>query len=131
MKNRYKKINIEDIPEGNFDGYYWYSNKTKPEIISKKKIDKNKFTQLPFVIEANFYSNETETSIQIKNIDGKYHIASIDLKSCKSGAQNYIGHYIGQDFQVVEAWEEKEDELLEGMITEVPLWTAFKGFVNK
>ena len=131
MKNRYKNINITEIPEGNFEGYYWYSNKTKPEIINSKKIDKKKFTQLPFVIEANFYSKETETSIQIKNLDGNYHIAIIDLKDCKVEPQNYIGHDIGYDFQVVEAWEEKEDEFLEGMKTEVPVWTAFKGFVNK
>ncbi len=130
MKSRYKKINIEDIPEGKFDGYYWYSNESKPEIISDEGIDKSKLTKLPFVIEANFYSKESEISIQIKNIDGKYDIAIIDLKDCVTEPQLYIGHDINQDFQVVEAWEEVEDELLEGMKTQVPSWTAFKGFVK-
>ena len=130
MINRYKKINIEDIPTGNFDGYYWYSNKPKPEIINNTEIVKSKLTQLPFVIEANFYSRETETSIQIKNIDGKYDIAIIDLKDCIIAPQFYLGHDIGQDYQVVEAWEEVEDELLEGMKTQVPSWVAFKGFIK-
>ena len=130
MTKRYKNINIEGIPNENFEGYYWFSNKPKPEIIRNEKIDKNKFTQLPFVVEANFYSKETETSVQVKNIDGEYHIAIIDLTDCDTVPQVYIGHDIGYDFQVVEAWEEKEDKFLEGMKTKVPAWTAFKGFVK-
>ena len=130
MADRYKKINVEDIPTGKFDGYFWYSNKPKPEVIRNEVIDKTKFIKLPFIIEGNFYSKDTETSIQIKNIDGNYHIAKIDLKDCKIKPQIYIGHDIGYDFQIVEAWDEKEDEFLEGMKTQVPSWTAYKGFVE-
>ena len=128
MENRYKKIKIEQIPSGNYEGYYWLSNASKPEVIKGQDIDKTKFGVLPFVVEANFYCRDTETSIQIKNIDGIYHVAQIDVKDCD--AVKYIGHDIGADFLVVEAWEVIEDEFLENMKTQVPAWTAFKGFVE-
>jgi CRISPR type III-associated protein (TIGR04423 family) len=131
MKNRYKKINISDFPTGKFDGYYWFSDQPKPEIIIDKEIDRAKFQKLPFVVEANFYSKETHQSIQVKNIDGKYLCAQIDLTDCKSIPQTYIGHDIGgKNFLLVEAWEEKTDELLEGMTTKIPSWSAFRGFVE-
>ena len=135
MDTRYKQIEIDEIPTGNFDGYYWFSDQSKPELIFDLGIDKTKFTQLPFVIEANFYSKELNQSVQIKNIDGKYHCAIIDLSNCEFEPQKYIGHDLEYnnkhfDYFVVEAWEEKKDSLLEGMTTKVPSWTAFKGFVE-
>ncbi len=135
MKNKYKQIEINEIPAGNFEGYYWLSDKSKPELIFNKEIDKTKFSQLPFVVEANFYSEKMEKSIQIKNIDGEYKCAIIDLSDCEYEAQKYIGHDLEYnknhfDYFVVEAWEEKADELLEGMKTKVPSWVAFKGFVE-
>ena len=127
--SRYKKINIEEIPSGNFEGYYWFSDSPKPEIIKSEEIDKSIFTKLPFVIEANFYCCDTEISIQIKNIDGTYHVAQVDVSECDT--KTYIGHDIGSDFLVVEAWEDSEkDPLLENMTTKIPTWMAFKGFVK-
>ena len=128
MENRYKQISIEQIPSGNYEGYYWLSNAPKPDVIKDADIDKSKFGVLPFVVEANFYCKDTETSIQVKNIDGVYHVAQIDVKDCD--AVKYIGHDIDADYYVVEAWEEEDDEFLEGMKTQVPSWTAFKGFVE-
>ena len=137
MKNRYKEIKIQDIPKGKYTGYYWLSDRTEPEIIwnKEKEIDLNWFGKLPFVVEANFYSAELEKSIQIKNIDGKYHCAVIDLKDCKLTPQKYIGHDLdGWDYEVVEAWEDREIKVIgtddEFMKTKVPSWVAFKGFVK-
>lgn len=131
IKNRYKVIEINKIPEGNFEGYYWLSDQSKPEIILEEEIDKEKFQRLPFVVEAYFYSRETFQSIQIKNVDGRYICALIDLSDCEQKAQQYVGHGIGSiDFLLVEAWEDKKDDLIDEMITKVPSWVAFKGFVE-
>lgn len=132
MKNKFNKISIEEIP-GNidFEGYYWYSDKIEPYILDNEIIDKSIFKDLPFVVEANFYSESDKISIQVKNIDGEYHIGMIHLDSTDD-AQEYIAHDLEgvKKFRMVEAWEEKEDELLEGMKVLVPSWTAFAGFVK-
>lgn len=132
MKNKFKKISIEEIPDHiDFEGYYWYSDETKPHVITDEKIDKNIFTELPFVVEANFYSDTEKLSIQVKNIDGQYYVGMVHLASIDN-AQEYIAHDLDDinRFKMVEAWEEQEDELLEGMKVLVPSWTAFAGFVK-
>ena len=126
--NKYKKISIEEIPSGNYEGYYWFSDESKPVVIRNKDIDKSIFKKLPFVVEANFYSKQEDISIQVKNIDGDYHVAMIDVKDTE--AKKYVGHDIGCDFLLVEAWEDKKDPLLENMTTKVPTWAAFKGFIE-
>jgi CRISPR type III-associated protein (TIGR04423 family) len=128
MENRFKKINIEEIPSGDYQGYYWLSNSSKPDVQYTGDIDKSLFNKLPFVIEANYYSNEKNISINVKNIDGKYVVSLIDVEGCE--ATEYIGHDIDSNFLVVEAWEDKQDNLLENLKTKVPSWVAFKGFVE-
>jgi CRISPR type III-associated protein (TIGR04423 family) len=135
MENNYKKITIDQIPDNiDFEGYYWYSNERKPEIIDGEKIDKSIFSDLPFVVEANFYSEAEKISIQVKNIDGQYHVGEIKLESIENAAE-YIAHDLKgiNKFKMVETWEEKEDDkdnLLEGMKVLVPSWTAFAGFIR-
>jgi CRISPR type III-associated protein (TIGR04423 family) len=128
MEKRYKKISIDTIPQGNYQGYYWMSNSSKPVIQDEGDIDKSIFKELPFVVEANYYSSEADISIQIKSVDGQYLVSEINVKDCE--VIEYIGHDIGSNYLVVEAWGEKEDDLLEGMIAKVPVWEAFKGFVE-
>lgn len=126
--DRYRKIEIKEIPSGDFEGYYWLSDSSKPVVQKNGEIDRSVFSNLPFVVEANYYSEDTGISIQVKNIDGTYDIAQIDVKNCE--AKQYIGHDIKADYLVVEAWGDIEDDLLEGMTTKVPTWNAFKGFVE-
>ena len=129
MEKRYKKINIEDIPSGDFQGYYWLSDSSKPVVQYEGEINKSVFANLPFVIEANYYSSDLGISIQVKNIDGVYDVAQIDVKDCET--KKYIGHDIDSDFLMVEAWQDVKDELLENMTTKIPSWVAFKGFVKQ
>lgn len=136
IKKAYQKIDKAAIRQLDFEGYYWYSNEKKPHIQKSGNIDLNIFTELPFVIEASFYAKREQISIQVKNIDGQYHFAQIDLKNLNPQHlrhQNYIAHDLGSigKFQVVESWQEQADELLEGMTTLVPAWAAFAGFVTK
>lgn len=128
----YKKITLMEIPDYEFEGYYWYSDQQKPEIVTASKIDKSKFTLMPFVIEANFYARKEKVSIQIKNIDGAYQIGRIELDQDDIDKSiRYIGHDLdGRNFKMVEAWEAIEDGLLEGIKSLQPAWGAFAGFTN-
>jgi len=136
MNKNYQKITIAEIPNQlNFEGYYWYSDKQKPVILDNEKIDKKTFTALPFIIEGNFYAPKEQISIQVKNLNGTYHIAKIDLNLPEIilvEEKEYIAHDLKgiRKFKMKEAWQEVEDELLEGMSTLVPAWSAFSGFIK-
>lgn len=135
------KININEIPTLNYEGYLWYSDKTKPEIInSKKPFDKSILKDLPFVIEGNlwFEDKDRKISISIKNIDGEYQIFKYDLSNFseqdfKDNTQIYRAHDLGEvkEFTLYQHWIEDEDPLCANMKTLVPSWTAFTGFNQK
>ncbi|MDF1573308.1 MAG: TIGR04423 family type III CRISPR-associated protein [Bacteroidales bacterium] len=130
----YKKIEITEIPDLVYEGYYWYSDREKPELLKDEKITAGIFTKIPFIIEANFYSKEKNISVSVKNIDGEYLITLCDLE--KVDKKNYDTRvYMGHDiqpgkFRVAEIWEETKDPQLDNMTTLVPAYTAFTGFVN-
>jgi CRISPR type III-associated protein (TIGR04423 family) len=71
----------------------------------------------------------------VRFIDGSYHIAKIDLTQIGEipyDEVEYIGHDVdGHNFMMIEAWDSQCDELLEGMETLVPAWSAFAGFTKK
>ncbi len=134
----YELIKITDIPDFIFDGYFWFSDAEKPQLIIAEKIKKSMFSGMPFVIEANFYAPKEQVSIQIRNIDGDYQIIKFNLKGITDKALRYIGHDLEKegkkfDFLMIEAWEEIEDQdnLLEAMKTLQPTWAAFAGFKDK
>ena len=137
MQNRYSSIEIKEIPvDVAFDGYLWLSNEQKPKMLKGNKVDISLFQPLPFIIEGNLWSEKHQLSIQIRNIDGQYKIVRFDLSHSYEDSlleeKTYLAHDLDdvREYLVVEAWEEKEDELLAGMKTLIPAWTAFKGFVN-
>lgn len=132
-----KRINIDDIDFTlDYEGYYWLSNERKPHIVNK--ISKDIFTNLPFVIEGNFYhkDGEKEISISVKNINGQYQIYRADLKGIRDDRkteQAYLAHDLDgiKQLKIVQVWEESDpDELLAGMTTLIPKWQAFAGFVK-
>lgn len=132
-----KKIAKTDIPfELSYEGYYWYSNDTKPKVVRNGQIKLNIFTELPFIIEGNLYNSETQTSISIKCIDGEYQIflAKLDnLPPSQVTEQHYIAHDLDGINKIIllEFWKESEpDPLLADMTTLIPAWVAFKGFTN-
>lgn len=131
-----KKITIAEIPDLLYEGYYWYSNRKCPEILATEaRIDKNLFTQMPFVIEANFYAKGEDISIKVNFLNGAYHVAQFnlaDLSSKLKTEQVYLGHDLeGKNFKLIEAWQEVNDPNLENMKTLQPAWSAFAGFTDK
>ena len=130
------KININKIPDLNYEGYLWYSNDPKPEIInSEKPFEKSMLKELPFVIEGNLWADDKKVSISIKNIDGEYRIFKYDLTGVdiETNTQTYLAHDLGEvtEFTLFQHWAEEKDPLCAGMKTLVPAWTAFTGFKTK
>lgn len=127
-----QQIALHEIPDYHYQGYYWYSDAEAPEIIDNGKIDTDKFTKLPFVIEGNFYAPKENVSIQVKHINGAHQVTRFNLAELDShlGRKRlYLGHDLkGRNFYMMEAWIEAEDPYLENMKTLQPAWSAFAGF---
>ena len=126
---------IHKIPNFNYEGYIWYSNQPKPEII-EGQFDESKLTPLPFIIEGNLWAPEKKISINIKYIDGEYVIAQIDLNNkndLEENKQAYIAHDLDgvSYFYLYQNWEEKKDNLCADMKTQEPSWAAFTGFIKE
>jgi len=133
MSQAYQPISIQDIPtDVNFEGYYWYSNQPKPEIIRGEPIQLAWFTELPFVVEANFYSADAKLSLQVRHVDGQYQVAKVDFNLIDESLYDeatYLGHDLeGQRFKVRQAWQPDPDPFCAGMPVLVPAWSAFAGF---
>lgn len=130
-----EKIGIDAIPDYLFDGYYWYSDADKPTVVTGEKIDKAKFTKLPFIVEGNFYAAKERLSIKVQCMEGVYTVYRFNLAELKDEhkyQQLYLGHDIGGlNFEMIEAWQEMVDPLLEGMASLQPAWSAFAGFTQK
>jgi len=128
-------IHIHAIPQGNFEGYYWYSNNPEPEIQRSGSIDVSIFKDLPFVIEANFFDKNQKISVSVRHFEGQYHIVRYDLAQIEDGIilddVTYEGHKLeGQNYLMKEAWLPIADPLLAGMKTLQPAWAAFAGFID-
>lgn len=157
MQNRYKRITFgspewEEILKHQYQGYYWYSDASTPEQIEDAPIVADKFSDMPFVVEANFYCVAQAWSIQIKNIDGNYQVAKMDLSGLDLESEgtadydviDYFAHRIADysHYRVVEAWRVVDLDVRtsetgnkpsspETMTTLEPAWTAFCGFKNR
>ncbi len=131
----YTTIHIPSLPAGNFEGYYWYSNADKPELHLSGTIDAAIFTDMPFVIEANFYDKDQQISVSVRNFDGQYHIVQYNLAQRANGVEleevQYEGHDLeDRNYLMQEAWQPVVDDLLAGMKALQPAWAAFAGFVH-
>ena len=131
-----QSISIQDLhTDVPFEGYYWYSNAQKPQIITDEPIQPGWFTELPFVVEANFYSSDVKLSIQVRHVDGQYQVVRMDLNQLDAiphETKTYLGHDLdGRDFQVIEAWQPEPDAFCDNMPVLVPAWTAFVGFKSQ
>jgi len=130
-----KEITIQEIDDTiSYEGYYWLSNQDEPQLVSGP-IPKDIFKNLPFVIEANFLG-ENNSSINIKNIDGKYMVHVVNLKNLEDNnltRQQFLSHHLVgvKMIKLVQYWEQGQpDEMLAGLTTLTPSWTAFAGFVK-
>lgn len=133
-----KQITANDIDfNKSYIGYLWYSDESKPRIFNPEFLEKSMFTQLPFILEGYLYSaDEGGVCINIKNIEGEYHIHQINLQEVD---QNCLERYsflttsafrdLGiKKFKAIQFWSAEKDEFCEGMEVLQPAWIAFEGF---
>lgn len=114
------------IPQGNYVGYLWYSDANKPEeyIGDGASIDLNPF---PFIVEGMLWDKNTKTSVML-NYTHRINVA-IYPDVDDSAFQIYMGHKSGnKNLKFTTIWEERKDELCEGMKVLKPKASVFVGF---
>ncbi len=134
-----KEINIKDIPEESFEGYYWYSDAHDPMLLKDIRSFKQELLDsqngLPFIIEANLYDTKNQIGLSVRHIDGQYKIAQINLKDFQTDEFSIVEkHFKGiaekYNFKMLEIWQAEKDPLLEGLLVKRPLLSVFAGFTN-
>ncbi len=149
IKERYQKINLSEIDQQQtYSGYIWYSDESKPVLLNNSTFVPNFKQGIRFIVEGHLVAQNT--SYQIKNIDGAYHVAKINLSGMVGASGDnwksvdYFAHDTQpfQKYTMIEAWEEA-DLYTQGTLqsnqvpagielpqikTLVPAWSAFKGF---
>lgn len=131
-----EKINdFSHIPNIEYVGYIWMSDKSAPQAISN--INELPTTTNPYIVEGNLYCKEKDISISIRNTGDKLFITKIDLNAAENDAsvilepQTFIAHRAPNNHKKVcfkQAWIAEKDDYCEGMHVLQPAWRAFVGF---
>jgi CRISPR type III-associated protein (TIGR04423 family) len=138
-----KSINASEIDLSiPYEGYLWRSNSKNPRIYRNEMLTSEDLSilqnplQIPFIIEGYLYNKvNKETSISIKYADGRYFISKVELESIPDSSLTESEFAVKADLGVkalraVQRWESKPDLLCDGMLTDVPTWVAFRGFIS-
>lgn len=119
--------NINDIDFTlTYEGYLWMSDKQHPKVFHpESQVDSTLFTKKnPFVVEGYLFNKQTGLSLNIKYIDGQYHIyrnivETSDLNSKDVDSVYYLTQRIGildKSWAVfLRYWNEKADSSCLGM----------------
>lgn len=138
----------KEIPSKKYQGYIWYSDQKKPEILCGDKDYRLKLIEgeNPFVIEALLYCEDDETSIMVKHT-GKYIVQEYKLKEerekCEEVKKQYLPHGVNRKKEEQQAddmsskvkrlnfsqfWQEEKDSACEDMPVLKLKATVFTGF---
>lgn len=81
------------IPQGQYSGYIWDSDKKQPLILNQIIPDKLEFlaSDNPFVIESQLYDVDKNISYSFKYIDGEYLFIKYEIK-------NLAGLYVSKPY---------------------------------
>lgn len=129
------------IKNAKYEGYLWQSDQSKPRIIGEGEplsltlID----GENPFVVEGLLWNREENISTQIRYVDGKYFIATYEVKqeeqeeladSATMTPVTYLPHRLPgvKALKFLRQWEEVKDELCENMPTLQLKANIFVGF---
>ena len=97
-----RQIKIDQIDysidySAKWTGYYWLSNKTRPEILENAQLSHDVLkAEVPFVIEAQLTCGTT--SLSIRNVDGQCRITeydSADLNDPNNTEEKFISLRMG------------------------------------
>lgn len=137
-------MKVNNIESGNYVGYYWMSNSSKPERVDGTPffvaLDEKKN---PFVMEAQLYDPLRQISYSVRYVDGHFLIHRFDLtRDFENGDYEYSEiEYVANRLPDVDTflfrqyWKAEGDPigctLCEGMKTLRPNALVFVGFKNK
>lgn len=130
---------ITEIPQGNYQGYLWYSDASEPDVVNGPIASINLKKVSPrFIVEGYLYDEINHKSYSVKMIDGEYRASCCQIPQKGKNADfevediTYlpnrvpdVGHLA---FQRI--WRPKDDVLCEGMPVLVPQEELFVGFKN-
>lgn len=131
---------METIRKGKYEGYLWWSNSTKPEVLIDKEFEELVLDEntLPFIIEGQLYEKTSKTSYSIRYIDGNYYVVMTEISAddlLKGDVKHFLSHRMDGIGRLVfiQYWDvaEDTDNLCEGMPTQVPGKLVFCGFEQK
>lgn len=123
--------------EGNFQGYIWWSDKSKPEVFLDKEFNEElDESKNPFIVEGQLFDKESLKSYSIKYVDGKYILNEYIVKKEELKSEDiqlYLPNRMDEvkELKFLQRWEEKEDPLCEGMSVLQPAEFIFVGFNRK
>jgi len=135
MENYKLKLTVIDTTKS-YEGYLWWSDKTKPDVYRNEKLPEWKEHLNPFIIEGQLYDNVNQKSYTIRFVDGNYLVNCFDLNEL-NGLDYIPKEYLSNRIDGVsklcfrEYWRPVEDELCEGMEVLQPAEVVFVGFKNK
>lgn len=115
MKNYILKniVEISQIPDYKFTGYYWMSDDDKPKMLFEESFPSDTILAEtnPFCVEALLYSKDGGISIHIQHT-GQYQVSAFDLQKLDDleiVTKEYIPHKLEQVDKVLfkQVWEEE------------------------
>ena len=132
-----KRIDINDIKPGEYQGYIWYSDNTTPERLYNEELHLQ-HREGAFIVEGLLWSQDSLTSIIIRYHDGMQHVyeevvTPDDLKDDeKVSRESYVSHRIPglPRLNFLRYWKPEADKLCEGFEVLKPSAFVFVGFDN-
>jgi len=122
------------IKKAKYQGWLWYSDQPKPEVIDDEFELTLDETKNPFIIEGQLWDGSR--SVSIRFVDGKYLFNEFTVEGNDNGNERYDAamEYIPHCLDGVNAvfmrqrWVKEKDELCEGMDVWKPAGNIFVGF---
>ncbi len=128
------KLNsLTEIPDYDYEGYVWLSDKDKPIVLKNEQFDFNTIKQNPFIIEGLLWAKKEGVSIHIRHT-GRYLIHKYDMNASdlSKDIKQYLPHKIEgiKKLKFKQVWEPEEDPLCENMEVLKMKALVFIGFAS-
>lgn len=124
---------IEQIPGGNYTGYYWMSDSEMPVVVKGEFPSTLLSQSLPFIVEGNLYDAKNNQSFSIRHNGSNPVVCQYnlnELSGCEKNPVAFIAHRLPGKGRVKfwELWKEEKDSMCEGLNTLRPFVRVFVGF---
>lgn len=126
---------LRDIPEKEYEGYYWDGDSAQPihaNAIPVKFLTADGVPGKPFILEAFFYCQSENFSVSVRHLPGRYLIHRFDLSSLDPKLltdKAMLAHpALGGKLRFKEVWQPVEDEQCENLEVLTRKALVFCGF---